>query len=308
MGDKETLSVNLTDRMVLFGFGLAFVYLFLDTFLSLFLPSGPNLLEQMIGFSLGSVWERIIIFCLFAIFGSHAQYTINKRLMAEEVIKADAVTRERFQRLLSPDLAELVVSGQLKVEKGGQDRVATVMFVDIRGFTSMSENMNAAAVLRMLNDYFEMVVESVFLYGGTVDKFIGDSIMVIWGAPIKHENDALQAVRAALDIQCKLVEFNRGRGELSQPRIEVGIGIKTGKLVAGYIGSSHTMSYSVIGDTVNTASRICSAAKPGQILVSERTYEIIRDDIKVNKLEKVQVKGKAEPVQVYEIECLCCEI
>jgi adenylate cyclase len=152
-------------------------------------------------------------------------------------IEVDAATRERFQKLLSPDLAEMVVSGELMVEKGGENRVATVLFADIRGFTSMSENMEAAEVLHMLYEYFEMAVEIVFRHEGTVDKFVGDEIMVLWGAPVNHEDDPARAVRAALEIQSALVEFNQTREAEGQLPIHIGIGINTGDLVAGYIGS-----------------------------------------------------------------------
>jgi adenylate cyclase len=293
-------SVRLTDHMMVIGFTLALIYWILDSFLSIF-TSYDNLFEQLLGVNLDEVWTRLIVLCLFAIFGSHAQYTINERKKAEATLEHDAATRERFQRLLSPDLAERVVSGELKVEKGGKDRVATVLFVDIRGFTTMSENYQASEVLRLLNEYYEVLVEVVFRHEGTVDKFIGDEMMVIWGAPVGtrqrpspggdggagHEN-------GALGIQSE--KHSNGR-----PEIKIGIGINTGNLMAGYIGSSHTMSYSVIGDTVNTASRLCSAALPGQILVSEETWAKVQDGFDATPLGKVQAKGKIKPVNTFVV-------
>jgi adenylate cyclase len=228
-----------------------------------------------------------------------AQFIKNSQ-MAKKIEK-DAVTRERFQRLLSPDLAEMVISGRLKVEKGGESRVATVMFADIRGFTPMSENMEATQVLRMLNEYFEVMVEIVFRHEGTVDKFVGDEMMVIWGAPVRHDDDACRAVSAALDMQSSLVEFNKLLMAEEHRQIQIGIGINTGDLVAGYIGSTRTMSYSVIGDTVNTASRLCSAANAGQIIISENTYDHIRDIFEVAELESLRVKGKLKPIRVFNV-------
>lgn len=216
-------------------------------------------------------------------------------------IKQDAVTREQFSKLMSPDLAELVVSGKLSVEKGGQNRVATVLFADIRGFTSMSENMEAADVLQMLNEYFELMVEIAFKNEGTVDKFVGDEIMVLWGAPVSHNDDAARAVRAAVDMQRALVEFNKVRESEGQPSIQIGIGLNTGKLVAGYIGSTRTMSYSVIGDTVNTAARLCSAAKAGQVIISEYTYTQLNSEFECISLEDVLAKGKSKPLKVYNV-------
>jgi adenylate cyclase len=216
-------------------------------------------------------------------------------------IKEDAITRKRFQRLLSPNLAEMVVSGQLKVEKGGESRVATVLFADIRDFTLLSENTNATEVLKMLNDYFEIIVDIIFHHEGTVDKFIGDSMMAIFGAPVAHEDDPSRSVRAAIDIQNLLVEFNKTRADEGQFQIQTGIGINTGNLVAGYIGSSRTMSYSVIGSTVNTAFRLCSAAKPGQILISGQTHDQLQDNFNIEELEPIPARGKYKPVRTFNV-------
>ncbi len=293
-------SVRLTDHMMLIGFTLALVFWILDSILAIFTSYG-NLFEQLLGVNLNEVSARIIVLCLFAIFGSHAQYTINERKKAEANLERDAATRERFQRLLSPDLAERVVSGELTVEKGGKDRVATVLFVDMRGFTTMSENSQASEVLRLLNEYYEVLVEVVFRHEGTVDKFIGDEMMVIWGAPVVHADDPHRAVMAALDMKTALAEFNRKRLDAGRPAIRVGIGINTGNLMAGYIGSSHTMSYSVIGDTVNTASRLCSSAQPDQILISENTWNHVKDGFDAKPLGKIQAKGKFKPVSAFAV-------
>jgi len=286
--------------MMLIGFMLAVVYWILDSILSIFTGYG-NLLEQMLGVNLDEVWTRVIVLCLFAIFGSHAQYTINERKKAEATLERDAATRERFQRLLSPDLAERVVSGELQVEKGGKDQVATVLFVDIRGFTTISENNPASDVLRLLNEYYEVLVEVVFRHEGTVDKFIGDEMMVIWGAPVTHHDDPHRAVMAALEMKTALAGFNRKRPDTGHPEVKFGIGINTGNLMAGYIGSSHTMSYSVIGDTVNTASRLCAAAKPDQILVSENTCNQVKHRFDANPLGQIHAKGKFKPVNAFAV-------
>ena len=287
--------------MILIGCIIAIVYWVLDSFVSLFLSTGSPWFQRVLGSEMNEIWTRLIVLCLFVIFGSHAQFTINERREAAKKIERDRATRERFQRLLSPALAEMVVSGQLLVEKGGVSRVATVMFVDIRGFTPMSENTPPAEVLQMLNEYFEMVVGIVFRHEGTVDKFMGDEIMVIWGAPVDHSDDPVRAVRAALEIRAELKEFNRIRTVENKPPIQIGIGINTGSLVAGYIGSSQTMSYSVIGDTVNTASRLCAAAKKGQIIVSQETFEQMNGLFEAEKIDPVNAKGKIKPIQVLNI-------
>ena len=299
MKPKNKTRVGFTDQMVLIGFGIAAVYWILDSIMAIFLSQEGYFLQRMIGLDMSEIWTRLIVLCLFIIFGSHAQFTINERKTMAKKLERDRRTRERFQRLLSPDLAEMVVSGKLKVEKGGQNRVATVVFIDIRGFTAMSENAPPATVLQMLNEYFEMVVEIVFRYEGTVDKFMGDAIMVIWGAPITHDDDPVRAVQAALEINTELDKFNRKRRSEDKPEIEIGVGVNTGNLVAGYMGSTRAMSYSVIGDTVNTASRLCAAAKKGQILISENTLKHLGGQFKVSEIEPLQAKGKFNPIRVY---------
>ncbi len=233
------------------------------------------------------------------LFNNIALQTANLIKMAEmaKKIETDTATRERFQRLLSPDLAEMVVSGKLKVEKGGEERIATTLFADIRGFTSMCEKMEASEVLILLNEFFEMMVEIALSYEGTVDKFVGDMIMVVWGAPVAHSDDPRRAVQAALDMQAALDRYNAAR---KQP-IRIGIGINTDRLVAGYIGSTRTMSYSVIGDAVNIASRLCSAAGPGQVLISENTYRKVRKHFDAIELDPVKAKGKSAPLKVFGV-------
>jgi adenylate cyclase len=269
--------------------------------MAIFLSEGGHLLDRIMGHNMDEIWMRLIVLCLFIIFGSHAQFTINERREVAEKLERDKATRQRFQRLLSPNLAELVVSGKLQVEKGGESRVATVLFIDIRGFTHMSENMPADEVLRMLNEYFELVVDIVFHHEGTVDKFMGDGMMVIWGAPVTHSDDPVRAVKAALEIQKALVQFNQKRCDQGQYPLNAGIGINTGELVAGYIGSTRTMSYSVIGDTVNTASRLCGAAQQGQVLISEFTWPLVKNRFTAVALQPLRVKGKQDLLSVYEV-------
>lgn len=290
----------VTDHMVLIGFGLAVIYWLLDSFLSLFL-SYDNFLEKIFGVELNDIWGRVIVLCLFAIFGSHAQFTMNERKKAAEKMERDAATRERFRRLLSPDLAELVVNGQLTVQQGGESRLVTVMFTDIRGFTALSSNVEASSILQMLNNYYEVVVEIVFRHEGTVDKFMGDGMMVLWGAPVHHRDDCARAVRAALDIQRAMEAFNFDRASRGQMPIEVGIGINTGPVVAGYLGSSRTMSYSVIGDTVNLASRLCAAAHPGEVVLSEYTQFLVQDEFVTEPRDPVHAKGKDQPLKAFSV-------
>lgn len=217
-------------------------------------------------------------------------------------IEEEIVTRERFARLVSPNVAERIASGALKIEKGGSLlRECTVFNSDIRGFTRMSEGTAAPIIVEMLNDYFELMVESIFQYEGTLDKFMGDGIMGMWGAPVQHPDDAIRCVRCALDQMERLGRFNRQRVDANQPPLAIGIGIHTGELVAGYVGSSRALSYTVIGDTVNTSARLCGIAEAGQIVVSEGTYNRLGGRFEVEELPPAKLKGKERPLRIFNV-------
>ncbi|MBI2896318.1 MAG: FHA domain-containing protein [Deltaproteobacteria bacterium] len=237
---------------------------------------------------------------LFTSIASQTGVFLHNSALAKK-IESEALTREKFQRLLSPVLAEQVVNGKLEVKKGGQKMQATVLFADIRGFTSMSESRDAQDVVDMLNEYFELMVEIIFKHEGTLDKFIGDEIMVLYGAPLAHPDAALRAVRTAMEMQLALEEFNRTTIAEGNDPIRIGIGINFGEVVAGYMGSSRTMEYTAIGDTVNTASRLCSIARAGEVIVSEPTYLKVRDHFDAEILPPAKLKGKKDPLKIYRI-------
>jgi len=217
-------------------------------------------------------------------------------------IEQEIVNRERFSRLLSPNVAERVLSGELEVKLGGQlVQECTVFNSDIRGFTTMSEGSQPETLVEMLNEYFELMVETLFKYEGTLDKFMGDGIMALWGAPVVHPDDPLRAVSCALEQMEVLGRFNRRRLEASLPTLAIGIGIHTGPLVAGYIGSSRSLSYTVIGDTANTSARLCGVAAAGQILVSEATLNRLGNRFEVSELPPAQLKGKEKPFRTFNV-------
>ncbi len=223
----------------------------------------------------------------------------NSRLVSR--LEQEALVRDRMGRLLSPNLVNQVVSGALDVKQGGEERTATVLFSDIRGFTAMSERTPAQDIVNLLNSYFEVMVDIIFKYEGTLDKFIGDAIMAIWGAPVAQDASPLRAVLTALEMQGALREFNKVMTADGFPPLEVGIGINTGLMVCGYMGSSKTMEYTAIGDSVNLSSRLCSAAKAGEIMISQSTREAIGDRIPVEGPILIKVKGKLEDVPVYRV-------
>jgi adenylate cyclase len=217
-------------------------------------------------------------------------------------IEQEIVTRERFSRLLSPNVAERVISGQLEIKKGGElVRECTVFNSDIRGFTAMSERTEPQIIVDMLNEYFELMVDKLFKYEGTLDKFMGDGIMALWGAPVAHPDDPCLSVRCALEQMVALGEFNRARMACNQPPLAIGIGIHTGPLVAGYIGSSKALSYTVIGDTANTSARLCGIATPGQIIVSETTYARLGSRFEYEELPPAHVKNKANALRIFNV-------
>ena len=231
---------------------------------------------------------------------NQAAIAVQNTLFAKR-LEQEAVMRQRFRRLLSPAIAEQVLSGHLEVKKGGELRETTVLFADIRGFTAISEAYEPQIVVDALNEYFERMVEIVFRYEGTLDKFIGDEMMVLFGSPVAHRDDPLRAARTALEMQAAMSTLNARHERHGLPPFQIGIGINTGEVVAGYIGSSQALEYTAIGDPVNVCSRLCSLAKPGQTLLSQGTVEKLGSAFDLNELPPEQVKGKANAIRVFEL-------
>ncbi len=235
---------------------------------------------------------------IFAGVGQQAAIAIHNSMLARK-IEQEAKTRAQFQRLLSPNLVDQVVSGKLQLEKGGALSEVTLLFSDIRGFTAMSELRAPQEIVRMLNEYFELMVDVIFKHEGTLDKFVGDEIIALFGAPVPLPNAETKAVECALDMLRVLKEFNRLRVSEGQDEIKVGIGINTGSVVTGAIGSSRALQYTAIGDAVNTASRLCSLAKADQVILSEATYGKVADRVAAVALPAVRVKGKSEDLHIW---------
>lgn len=209
-----------------------------------------------------------------------------------------------FTKFVNKDIAQKAASGQLSL--GGEDKNATVFFSDIRSFTAMSEKMTAPEVVEFLNDYFTRMVDCVNKTNGIVDKFIGDAVMAVWGAATtcgSPEEDAWAAVKAALMMRIALYRFNENQLKHGRNTIKIGCGINSGPIVAGQIGSEDHMNYTVIGDTVNLASRTEALNKPfaTDILITENTYLLIRDKIIAEEMPGVRVKGKSEPIKMYAV-------
>ncbi len=224
-------------------------------------------------------------------------------LLVLEDISQEKRMKSTLYRYMTPGVAEQVMALGDDLLMKGERKDVTVLFSDIRGYTTLTENLEADKVVEMLNAYFETMVESVFHFEGTLDKFIGDALMAVFGAPLPLSNHAWAAVQSALDMRRRLAKFNAERGVLGQPEIRFGIGISSGEVVSGNIGSQRKMEYTVIGDGVNLSSRLEGVTKEYgcDIVISEYTYALCADKIWVRELDRTQVKGKHQAVGLYEL-------
>ncbi len=223
----------------------------------------------------------------------------NARLASR--IEKEAQTRAQISRLIPPSVVEQVVQGKLVIEKGGRLNEITMLFSDIRGFTTMSDGRPAQEVVNTLNEYFEVMVDVLFKYHGTLDKFVGDEIIGLFGAPISIEDAPFKAVSCAVAMLQALEEFNRTRASEGLSAIRIGIGINTGMVITGAIGSTRALQYTAIGDAMNVASRLVNVASSGEIIISEDTYKLVAGRIEATQLPPVKVKGKAEELKVYRV-------
>jgi adenylate cyclase len=242
--------------------------------------------------------EDLEFFTAFA--GMAALAMENSRLI--ERTRREAVVLSNFQRYFAPDLARQIAGQEGEIQLGGAKRRVVVLFSDIRGFTSLSERMSPDEIATLLTDYFTEMVEIVFEHGGTLDKFMGDAMMALWGAPLDRPDDADRAMRAAVAMQRKLARLNSEWSEQGRPALTIGIGINRGEVFAGNIGSARRLEYTVIGDAVNVAARLCSEAQPGEILIAEPLYTALRLPPPVSPLTPLPLRGKAQPVPVYSVD------
>ena len=182
-----------------------------------------------------------------------------------------------------------------------ESKQVTILLADIRGFTALAETYSAVTIISMLNRFYSVMSEVIVRYGGTIDKLMGDSIMVLFGAPVQKIDDVQRAMACAVEMQQAMNEFNQQNESLGLPPLFIGIGINTGDVVAGSVGSDHHREYTVIGDQVNLASRIEAQSLRGQILLGESTYQLAKEYILAGQPNQVQVKGRRQPVMLYEL-------
>lgn len=227
--------------------------------------------------------------------------TIGCMLILEDITNEKRL-RGTMARYMTKEVADkLLEEGESAL--GGQITKASVLFSDIRSFTTISERLGAQETVRMLNDYFSIMVDIILDSGGILDKYIGDAIMAVFGAPFSGPEDADNAVRAGIGMLTALRRFNQDREGLGLQPIQIGLGINTDEVLSGNIGSIKRMDYTVIGDGVNLASRLEGANKPygTQLLLSEFTVRELKGTYTLREVDIIRVKGKSEPVSVYQV-------
>jgi adenylate cyclase len=206
---------------------------------------------------------------------------------------------DMFRRYLSPAVVDRLPSNPVDLQLGGHRQEVSILFADIRGFTSFSEKLMPEELVDTLNEYLSMAATSILMFEGTLDKFIGDAVMGIFNAPLEQPDHILRAVRAAAAMQRVVSEYHKNIGE--DRGLTFGIGIHAGEAVVGNVGMSDRMDYTAIGDTVNVAKRIQESAPGGKVLISETVYQIVKKSVKAVFYEEMHLRGREQPVRTYEL-------
>jgi adenylate cyclase len=216
-------------------------------------------------------------------------------------IRKEEVLRTNLSRYISPQLVDQIIKKDLQVNLGGDRKVVTVLFSDIRNFTTITEMQKPDELVSILNEYFTEMAKVIFEHQGSLDKYIGDAIVAVFGSLIPLDNSVKAAVAAATQMMRRLVDLNQGWSRRYGFTIDIGIGISTGEVFLGNIGSPERMEFTVIGDTVNVASRFSALAAPGQILLTREARQRLGDAVRCLQLPSTKVKGKTLPMDVFEV-------
>ena len=221
---------------------------------------------------------------------------------AHERLAREEVARANYSRFLPEYVVKQMLENPDSFKLGGVSQTITILFADIRGFTRISEHAPPEKIVNLLNRYFSAMTDIIFAHGGTLDKYLGDGLMALFGAPTATPDDASNALNAAVAMQRRLLGINRELRDEGFPEIGVGMGLHTGEVVVGYIGSDRRSEYTAIGDTVNTSSRLESNALGGEILISDATAKAARSRYKLKPREPIMVKNRQQPVMLWEVD------
>src|SRR5215467_5706049 len=221
---------------------------------------------------------------------------------AHERLAREEVARANYSRFLPEYVVKQMLENPESFKLGGVTQTITILFADIRGFTRISEHAPPEKIVQLLNRYFSAMTDIIFAHGGTLDKYLGDGLMALFGAPTVTPKDAANAMAAAVAMQRRMLSINDELHAEGYPEIGIGIGLHTGEVIVGYIGSERRSEYTAIGDTVNTASRLESNAAGGEILISDATAQAARGRYKLKEREPIMVKNRQQPVVLWEVD------
>jgi len=237
---------------------------------------------------------------LFNSLAAQSAIAIDNVRLHDRMVEAEK-KRQNLGRFLSPAIVDKIMGDGADLTLGGQKTMVTVMFCDIRKSSQLAERLQPQELVSLLNEHFTAMSELIFTNQGTLDKYIGDEIMALFGAPLATDDDAFNAVKAAIEIQAINKDLNALRKREGRPILNVGIGINTGEVIAGYLGSPTRMEFTVVGDHVNTSKRFCDMAGEGQIIIGQQTYDRVKERIQAKPTGTVMLKGKEKAVHAFEV-------
>jgi adenylate cyclase len=220
---------------------------------------------------------------------------------AYELLAREAVARASFERFMPNHIIDIIMQSPQELKLGGMTQPVTILFADIRGFTAMAEKSHPEVVVDVLNRFFSAMTEIIFANLGTLDKYMGDGLMAMFGAPYSSDEDAINAVNSAIAMQRRMVRLNTELQNLGFVPIKIGIGINTGEVTVGCIGSERRMDYTAIGNAVNLAARLMQQAQGHQILIGEATYQLLGDVFRTHPVGDLSLKGLSNTTMVYEV-------
>ncbi|HOT29623.1 MAG TPA: adenylate/guanylate cyclase domain-containing protein [Candidatus Ozemobacteraceae bacterium] len=227
---------------------------------------------------------------------------VSTKKISEEQLRRNEELKGSLSRIVSPSVADMIMRDPSALKLGGSKCECTMFFSDIRGFTKMSEKMDPTAIVEQLNVYFTRMTDILMELDGTLDKYVGDELMALFGAPVSRPDDPIRAVLCGVKMLAALEELQKTWEREGRPIIQIGIGINTGEVTAGYMGSEKQLSYTVIGDNVNLAARVMANAKPMELLITKSVYDFVKEYFVTTPLEPIMVKGKSMPIDIYLVK------